>query len=508
MADNKKNIATASLPETVQLPGYDRSKLRPRIVHIGFGAFHRAHQALLTDRLLNHQGGDWGICEVVLFSDDSMISALRQQDHLFTVLEKGESGHQAIVVGAVCTSLHAGLDGKEAILMQLTDPQTAIVSLTITEKGYCLTGAHGGLDTHNTHIAHDLTHPHAPLSVPGILTEALKRRRAQGTQPFSVLSCDNMPENGKAAQRAVVEFARRIDPDLADWIAQHAAFPSTMVDRIVPAATPETLQEITRVIGVEDPCAIVCEPFIQWVIEDRFTLGRPQWEAVGVEMVQDVAPYEAMKLRMLNGSHSFLAYLGQLAGYAHVSECMDDRYLRRAVRHLMLYEQAPTLTIRNVGLDQYAERLLRRFANHALQHRTGQIAMDGTQKLPQRMLDGLRWHRHHHDITSDCRCLILGVAAWMRYVGGKDDAGNAIEIRDPLAATLREIVDSTIDGAERVNRLLALTAVFGDDLATDTKFVIALTTAYLSLRDRGVRATLAQLAETLPTLTPDYLSPQ
>lgn len=497
MADNKKNIATASLPETVQLPGYDRSILRPRIVHIGFGAFHRAHQALLTDRLLNQEGGDWGIGEVVLFSDDRMISALRQQDHLFTVLEKGESGQQAIVVGAVCASLHAGLDGKEAILAQLADPQTAIVSLTITEKGYCLTGAHGGLDSDNAHIAQDLAHPRTPLSVPGILTEALRRRRAQGIAPFSVLSCDNMPENGKAAQRAVLDFAQRIDPDLAQWIAQQVTFPSTMVDRIVPAATPEALEAIARQIGVEDPCAIACEPFIQWVIEDRFTLGRPRWEAVGVEMVQDVEPYEAMKLRMLNGSHSFLAYLGYLAGYAHVSDCMEDRNLRRAVRHLMLKEQAPTLSISNVRLDLYAERLLRRFANPALQHRTWQIAMDGTQKLPQRMLDGLRWHRRHSRDIQDCRCLILGVAAWMRYVSGKDDAGNAIEVRDPLAATLQQIASTSADDADRVSRLLALTSVFGTDLPADTELAAALTTAYLSLRDRGARATLAELAPSL-----------
>lgn len=495
MTDKKKNIATVTLPDSVDVPHYDRSVLRPRIVHIGFGAFHRAHQALLTHRVLNQEGGDWGLCEVVLFSDTSLISALREQQHLFTVLEKGESGNQAIVVGAVCASLHAAIDGKEAILARLADEQTEIVSLTITEKGYCLAGAHGNLDTSNPHIQHDLRHPREPLSVPGIITEALRRRHAQGIPPFSVLSCDNMPENGKAAQRAVLDFARLIAPALAAWIAREVAFPSTMVDRIVPAATAQTLHDVAEAIGVEDPCAIACEPYIQWVVEDRFTQGRPHWEAAGAQLVDDVAPYETMKLRMLNGSHSFLAYLGYLAGYAHISDCMADKHFRRVARHLMLAEQAPTLTITDVDLTDYAERLLNRFANPALHHRTWQIAMDGSQKLPQRLLDGLRWHRRH---GSDCRALILGVAGWMRYVGGRDDNGEAIDIRDPLKSILQGIIASTPDDETRVQSLLALTAIFGDDLRADPPLVQALTAAYLHLRDKGTLAAVTELAQSLP----------
>lgn len=495
MTDKKKNIATVTLPDSVDIPRYNRSALRPRIVHIGFGAFHRAHQALLTHRVLNQEGGDWGLCEVVLFSDDSLISALREQQHLFTVLEKGENGNQAIVVGAVCASLHAAVEGKEAILSQLADAQTEIVSLTITEKGYCLAGAHGHLDTSNTHIQHDLRYPREPLSVPGIITEALRRRHAQGIPPFSVLSCDNMPENGKAAQRAVLDFARLIAPALAAWIDREVAFPSTMVDRIVPATTAQTLNDVAEAVGVEDPCAVACEPYIQWVVEDHFTLGRPHWEAAGVQLVEDVVPYETMKLRMLNGSHSFLAYLGYLAGYAHISDCMANKHFRRAVRHLMLEEQAPTLTITGVDLTDYAEGLLKRFANPALHHRTWQIAMDGSQKLPQRLLDGLRWHRNN---GSHCDALILGVAGWMRYIGGHDDNGEAIDIRDPLNTTLQSIVASTPDDETRVRGLLALTAVFGHDLGTDQQLVQSLTASYLHLRDKGALATVTQLAQNLP----------
>lgn len=230
-------------------------------------------------------------------------------------------------------------------------------------------------------------------------------------------------------------------------------------------------------------------------MEDRFTLGRPHWEAAGVQLVEDVAPYETMKLRMLNGSHSFLSYLGYLAGYPHISDCMSDAHFRRAVRHLMLAEQAPTLTITGVDLTDYAERLLACFANPALHHRTWQIAIDGSQKLPQRLLGGLRWHWRN---DSRCEALILGVAGWMRYIGGFDDRGAEIDIRDPLKTALQNIVASTPDDEARVQGLLALTAVFGDDLRTDLPLVHALTDAYLRLHDQGALAAVTALSQNLP----------
>ncbi|WP_173024009.1 mannitol dehydrogenase family protein [Dickeya poaceiphila] len=490
LSSNEKNLSNTALPAAVQHPRYDRQSLKPRIVHIGFGAFHRAHQALLTDRVLNRQGGDWGICEVVLFSDDTLISALRRQDHQFTVLEKAAHGNQAIVVGAVCKSLHARVEGIATILEQLADPVVSIVSLTITEKGYCRSGNKGELDQNNPLVQQDLAQPRQPTSVPGLLAEALRLRRERGVPPFSVLSCDNVPENGKVTRQVVMDAARLQDPALADWIAQHVTFPNTMVDRIVPAATPETLSHIAEAIGVTDPCGIACEPFIQWVVEDRFVAGRPDWELAGAQLVDDVLPFEEMKLRMLNGSHSFLAYLGYLAGYEHINDCMDDLHYRKAVRHLMLQEQAPTLQVSGVDLSAYADQLLERFSNPALKHRTWQIAMDGSQKLPQRMLASLRWHLAHR---SDHRALTLGVAGWMRYVGGIDDAGQVIDIRDPLAATLKQIVSTTADDAGRVRGLLSISALFGDDLSGNAAWVDALTTAYLSLRDKGAKATVASL---------------
>ncbi|WP_320742212.1 mannitol dehydrogenase family protein [Enterobacter mori] len=478
-----KTIASTSLPARVQQPRYDRQQLRSRIVHFGFGAFHRAHQALLTNRVLNEKGGDWGICEISLFSGDVLMSQLRAQDHLFTVLEKGSEGNQAIVVAAVHECLNAKLDSLAAIIEKFCEPQVAIVSLTITEKGYCIDPATGKLDMHNTRILHDLENPTEPHSAPGILVEALHRRRERGLPPFTVLSCDNIPDNGHVVKNAVLGMAQKRSAELAEWIDAHVSFPGTMVDRIVPAATETSLAEITQELGVEDPCAISCEPFIQWVVVDNFVAGRPEWEAAGVQMVKDVLPWEQMKLRMLNGSHSFLAYLGYLAGYAHINECMEDTSFREAARRVMLNEQAPTLRITDVDLTAYADSLIDRFANPALQHRTWQIAMDGSQKLPQRMLDGIRVHLER---KSAWPLLALGVAGWIRYVSGTDERGDAIDVRDPLSDKIQSIVKASSE-AERVNALLTLSEVFGQDLPHNSVFVEAVNEAYQRLTRYGAR---------------------
>lgn len=478
-----KTIASCTLPANVQLPQYDRQQLRSRIVHFGFGAFHRAHQALLTNRVLNQHGGDWGICEISLFSGDQLMSQLRQQDHLFTVMEKSAAGNQPIIIGAVKECLNARLDSLAAIIEKFCEPQVAIVSLTITEKGYCIDPATGHLDLTQPRIVHDLQAPDEPHSAPGILVEALHRRRERGLPAFTVLSCDNIPDNGHVVKNAVLDMAAKRDPQLASWIAEHVSFPGTMVDRIVPAATDASLAEITRELGVEDPCAISCEPFIQWVIEDNFVAGRPDWGSVGAQLVDDVLPWEEMKLRMLNGSHSFLAYLGYLAGYAHISDCMQDASYRRAARHLMMAEQAPTLRISGVDLGAYADSLIERFSNPALQHRTWQIAMDGSQKLPQRLLDGIRIHLKQ---GSRWPLLALGVAAWMRYVSGVDDMGNAIDIRDPLAEKIRAIVETSHD-ENRVAALLTLQEIFGSDLPANPQFVQAVEQAWQSLVREGAR---------------------
>ncbi|AHF76469.1 D-mannonate oxidoreductase [Sodalis praecaptivus] len=483
-------IASVSLPEQVQQPGYDRHRLAGRIVHIGFGAFHRAHQGVMTDRVLNRHGGDWGICEVSLHSAD-LLQALRRQDHLYTVLVKGPDGARARVIGAVCDSLVVAEQGIDALLAKLAEPQVAIVSLTITEKGYCIEPGSGQLDRTHPGVIADLAAPHAPGTVPGILVEALNLRYRRGLAPFTVLSCDNIPGNGQVVRASVLGLAQARDAALGRWIADHASFPATMVDRIVPAASEEVLADVAAMLGVRDPCAIACEPFIQWVIEDHFVAGRPQWERAGAQLVDDVAPFEEMKLRMLNGSHSFLAWLGYLSGYPHISDCMNDATLRAAVEKLMINEQAPTLrAIEGVDTGDYARQLLTRFANPALKHRTWQIAMDSSQKLPQRILDPLRWHLRH---GSSAPLLTLAVAGWMRYAGGTDERGQPIDIRDPLQSALADIAARHEDGPGRVRAWLALRNVFGQDLPENPTFVAAVTEAYRSLMQHGALATVAGL---------------
>jgi Mannitol-1-phosphate/altronate dehydrogenases len=469
-------------------PTYDRSKLVPRIVHLGFGAFHRAHQAIYADILAAEHGSDWGYTEVNLIGGEQQIADLKSQDNLYTVAEMSADAWTARVVGVVKDALHAQVDGLETVLGKMCEPQVAIVSLTITEKGYCHSPATGQLMLDNPFIAADLQNPHQPKSAPGVIVEALARRKAAGLPAFSVMSCDNMPENGHVMRNVVTAYARAVDAELAAWIEQHVTFPSTMVDRIVPAVTADTLDKIEQLTGVRDPAGVACEPFRQWVIEDNFVAGRPEWEKAGAELVADVIPFEEMKLRMLNGSHSFLAYLGYLAGYQHINDCMEDENYRRAAHALMLQEQAPTLKVQGVDLARYADLLIDRYSNPALRHRTWQIAMDGSQKLPQRMLDSVRWHLAHQSSFS---LLALGVAGWMRYVGGVDEQGNAIEVCDPLLSVIQATVAQSEEGESRVKALLGIDAIFGNELPHEAKFVELVTKAYLSLLANGAKATVA-----------------
>ena len=480
-------------PQSIEhKPLYDREKMVARIIHIGFGAFHRAHQALFTDRLLNKGNSDWAICEVNIVGGEELINDIRKQDHLYTVLEKGATSKQAYIIGSVKESLLAPIDGIEAILAKMADPVVEIVSLTVTEKGYCMLPGGAGLDLNNQLIKSDLSSPTKPMSAPGVIVEALYRRMQRGLKSFTALSCDNMPENGLVLKKAILDLANARDPELAKWIETNTTFPCTMVDRIVPAATAETLTEIQDALGgMFDPCGIACEPFIQWVIEDNFVTARPNWNEVGAEFVDNVVPYEEMKLRMLNGSHSFLAYLGYLAGYEHINDCMNDEAYKQATLSLMLQQQAPTLNVSpQVNLQQYAEKLIERFSNPSLKHRTWQIAMDGTQKLPQRLLDSIRWHITHN---SDFSLLALGVAGWMRYVGGIDDHKQIIDLRDPMMDELKKLVTASDDGIERVNALLTLDAVFGSDLPNNSLFKDKVTQHYLCLMEKGAKQTIQDL---------------
>ncbi|AWH90044.1 mannitol dehydrogenase family protein [Limnobaculum parvum] len=490
---NLSNKTLCDLPKNVVVPSYDRAGLQTRIVHLGFGAFHRAHQAIYADILASEHDSDWGYCEVNLIGGEQQINDLNSQDLLYSVAEMASEGWSGRVVGVVRHAIHGEVDGIHRVLEAMTQPEIAIVSITITEKGYCYQPATGTLIEDHPLIRHDIANPSAPKSAPGAIVQALRLRRDRNLPAFSVMSCDNMPENGHVTRNVVLALARIQDAQLANWIETNVSFPSTMVDRIVPAVTPETLEKITQQLGgINDPAGVACEPFRQWVIEDNFVNGRPEWEKAGAELVQDVLPFEEMKLRMLNGSHSFLAYLGYLAGYQHINDCMQDNNYVTAARHLMMSEQAPTLRTQGVDLEAYADSLLNRYRNTALKHRTWQIAMDGTQKLPQRMLDSVRYHLAHNRRFD---CLALGIAAWMRYVGGIDEQGQAIEVSDPLLEQLQALVAVSKERTERVKALLSLEVVFGKALPQNACFVAAVTDAYLQLLQYGAKQSVALLVK-------------
>lgn len=486
-----KNITNTPLHSDIALPSYPREQLQSRIVHLGFGAFHRAHQALFTDEMLKKTGSDWGICEINLFGGEALIQSLRSQDHLYSVAEKGAEKTEVKIIGSVTESLHPDLDGIDAILEKMAEPQVAIVSMTITEKGYCADPATGKLDKNNPLVQADLNNPQAPKSALGYIVQASKLRRERGLTPFTVMSCDNVQENGHVAKAAILEFAQLLDPELRDWLETNVTFPCTMVDRIVPAATEDTLAEISSLLGCDDPCGIACEPFRQWVIEDNFVAGRPDWDVAGAEFVQDVVPYEEMKLRMLNGSHSFLAYLGYLGGYDHISDTMTDAGYRKAAFDMMMKAQAPSLNMpQGTDLESYATLLIERFTNPSLKHRTWQIAMDGSQKIPQRLGGSLKFHLAN---GSDFSWLATAIAGWMRYVSGVDEQGNPIDVRDPMADVLRDICEQHGQNVSVVPALLAVEAIFPAELGQNPTVIAAVSNAYQSLLNNGARATVAAL---------------
>jgi fructuronate reductase len=474
------------LPADIARPRYDRAAVHTGIVHLGVGAFQRAHQAMYTEAALAAGDSRWGILGASLRSP-VVRDQLEPQDGLYTLAVRGAAGETLQVIGAIKDVLVAPED-PAALLRALTDPAVAIVTLTVTEKGYCYDPATAALDEAHPDIVHDLANPTLPRTVPGFLVEALRIRRESQTDAFTVLCCDNLPHNGRTVRAIVTRFAALRDRALAGYIANEVAFPSTMVDRITPATTDADRVAIAARLGLEDASPVVTEPFTQWVIEDRFPRGRPDWSIAGAEFVSDVAPYENMKLRLLNGSHSTLAYLGYLAGYETVSDTMKDAHYRRLAESLMDDAAATLKMPPGADVAAYSQALIARFENPALRHRTWQICMDGSQKLPQRLLGSIR---DRLAVGSPIDRLVMGVAGWMRYVTGIDEQGKPIDVRDPLAARLRAIADQAgLNAARLAPALLDVREIFGD-LGADPRFRNAVTEALARIIAKGARAAVA-----------------
>lgn len=487
---NTENLSR--LPAQVLRPRYDRAAVSQGIVHIGVGGFHRSHQAFYTEALLNQGGAqEWGICGVGLRREDrAMRDALRAQDYLYTLHELVSGAEGRIqVVGAIGDFLLAE-EGAEALIERLADPVTRIVSLTITEGGYCTDDSTGEFLADLPEIQQDLAHPQQPVSVFGFLTEALARRRERGIPPFTLMSCDNLPHNGDVARHALLSFAALRDPQLRDWIAERVSFPNAMVDRITPMTSAAHREQLQREAGIEDAWPVVAEEFRQWVIEDRFCNGRPPWEAVGVQFTDDVTPYEEMKIGLLNGGHQALCYLGILLGYRHAHEAMEDTQLRDYVRAYMDRDVTPLLApVPGIDLDAYKDTLIARFANRAISDQLGRIAYDGSSRLPKFVLPTLLGQLARG--ASLARTALI-LAAWCQYQRGVDETGARYPVEDPRGEMVRA---AARPGPDQVDRFLALEEVFGQTLPQATVFVDAFRQQLERLQTLGVRRTLELVME-------------
>lgn len=481
------NATLPALASRVPVPTYDREALRPGLVHFGVGGFHRAHQAVYLDELAERRDSmDWGITGVGLHNP-AMSEVMRDQDCLYMVVARGPDEDQARVIGAM-RAYHFGGESPEPVFDALVSPETRLVTLTITGSGYPLDPHTGEFDTGDENIAADLEDPGNPDTVFGYLVEALDRRRRAGTPPFTVLSCDNMQRNGDAARTATVSFARLRDERLGDWVDQNVAFPGSMVDRITPHTTPEERDAIMATFGVGDRWPVITEPFSQWVVEDRFCNERPPLDAVGVQFVDDVEPYELVKTRLLNGSHFAFAYLGYLAGYRLSSEVMADPTFHEYVATLMRDEVGPLLP-RPPGVDlaDYQRTLLERFANPKIPDQLARLCRRGSQKMPMHVLPSIREARER---GRSHRLLTLSVAGWFRYLRGEDYAGGEVPVEGPMRDTLLPLAKEAGDDPRP---LLDVAEVFGG-LGKDPGFAAEVTEAMRALREGPREAVAAYLA--------------
>lgn len=466
-------------------PGYIPGNLGTGIVHLGLGAFHKAHLAIMTHQVLEREQGDWRICGVSLRSQTAS-AALGPQNGLYSVMSQGQRASTMTLVGAIAQALNA-VDHMPQIRAAMQDPATRIVSMTVTEKAYGLDRAAGGCDPAHPAIALDLADFENPTGVIGLITHALHHRRAAGIRPFTVLCCDNLPQNGVMIKNAVVDFARRVDAGLGDWIECQVAFPCTMVDRITPAPNAATLTRAQELLGVADLGAVETEDFCQWVIEDHFPTGRPNWDIAGAIFTQDVAKFEEMKLHMLNGAHSMLAYVGFHAGHTFVRDVMQDGQMVRLItRHL--HAAAQTLCpIEVIDFETYAQELLERFRNPAIAHETYQIAMDGSEKMPQRVFaPAAKALAQGHDP----RPFAFATAAWLRHVCGSTHDCPAYTLRDPMAKRLAAL--DLGGNAQAIAAQLHHLKIISEEFAQEADFWNVVEEVLHKMRSQSMKQVIAQ----------------
>src|SRR6266566_1518020 len=489
MANPLSARTLASVADRLPTPAYDRSRVSSSVVHFGVGGFHRAHQAMYHDRLMNQgKALDWGICGVgVMAADQHMKEALDAQDGLYTLVLKHSDGtFEPRVIGSIVEYLFAP-DDPEAVLDKMAAESTRVVSLTVTEGGYNLDDITGEFNSANPQVLDDLRPGAAPRTTFGLVTEALRRRRERGLPAFTVMSCDNLQGNGHLAGRVFTAFARLRDPELGDWIEREVRFPNSMVDRITPVTTDADRALVSERFGIEDRWPVVCEPFTQWVLEDSFGAGRPPYEDAGVQVVDDVVPYELMKLRLLNASHQALGYFGHLCGYRLVHEAAQDPLFRKFLLGYMNEEATPTLApVPGVDLDDYKDTLIERFSNPEVRDTIARLCAESSDRIPKWLLPVIRAQLAS---GGELKRSAAVVASWARYAEGVDEQGRPIEVVDRLKDSLMQIARRN---REDPDAFIANRAVFGD-LVDDKRFVREYRSALTSLHERGARATLESL---------------
>jgi mannitol 2-dehydrogenase len=480
-----------SLRGRLAAPTYDRRAVRTGIVHVGVGGFHRAHQAMYLDRLMNDgKALDWGVCGVgVLPSDRRMKETMDAQDGLYTLVVKGADGtFEPRIIGSVVRYLFAP-DDPEAVIEKMADEHTSIVSLTITEGGYNFHAVTGEFDADNPEVVRDLQRGPAPRTTFGLITEALARRLRRNIPPFTIMSCDNIQGNGDAARKSFVTFAMLRNADLGAWMASEVRFPNSMVDRITPATTDEDRAEVGRRFDVDDRWPVVCEPFTQWVLENEFTTGRPPLEQAGVQIVGDVEPYELMKLRLLNASHQALCYFGYLAGYRLVHDVCRDPLFVEFLLGYMDTEARPTLApVPGIDLGEYERNLIARFANPGVRDTVARLCADSSDRIPKWIVPVIR---HNLSTGGEIRRSVAVVASWARYAEGVDEQGRPIAVVDRLKDRLMA------DARRQHEDALAFVSnreLFGD-LIDNERFVSVYESVLGSLHHKGARATLAAVVQ-------------
>ncbi|MCS3470201.1 mannitol-1-phosphate/altronate dehydrogenase [Pseudomonas sp. JUb42] len=486
---NKQNLS--NLGPGVAVPAYALGDRRQGIAHIGVGGFHRAHQAFYTDSLMNTgEGLEWAICGVSLREEDRKnYQALKDQDFLYTLFELGDTPDtETRIIGAMSDMLMSN-DGDLALIDKLASPDIRIVSLTITEGGYCIDDSTGEFMSHLPQIQHDLDHPATPKTVFGFLCAALAKRRAEGTPAFTLMSCDNLPHNGAVTRKALLAFAALRDRDLHDWIAANVSFPNAMVDRITPMTSSAHRLQLHDEKGIDDEWPVVCEPFVQWVLEDKFVNGRPAWEKVGVQFTDDVTPYEEMKIKLLNGSHLALTYLGALKGYRFVHETMNDPLFVEYMRTYMDLDVTPQLApVPGIDLTDYKQTLIDRFSNQAIADQLERVCSDGSSKFPKFTVPTI--NRLILDQANLDRASLV-VAAWALYLqGSKGENGVEYKIVDPRADFCKGLV---ADQALLTQRLLGVEEIFGAAIPQSAAFIASFEKNLNSLKQLGVDETLKQL---------------